>query len=490
MVIPDAIDGLQDLLRAIRIADIVDIAFISVVLYGVLTWFRETTSRSVYVGLSILAVVYLFARVFDMYMTALVFQAVFAVLLVALVVVFQEDIRRVFERVAAFGTIRDSRRTTTFAHVDTIVGVAADLAAKKIGGLIVLKGRETLERHIDGGIELEGQISKPLLESIFDPHSPGHDGAVVVDNNRIRLYAAHLPLSKNIKQIGPRGTRHSAAVGLSEVSDALTIVVSEERGEISLAEQGKLTTGVSPAKLRARIEQFCEQVFPKLNQELLWQRLIRKHAALKLVSIILACVGWYFLSYQAGTIQRTFQVPIELRDASETLVFDYQPTEVRVTLSGLERAFLLLAPSTLKMSLDVSEFEEGSYQIPLEDEHFSGPSNLSVYGIEPRTLYLDAHVLVPKSLPIEVEVDLQKPLAKGVILKSVEAVPPTMPVLVWRANWETTDVLLTAPVDLSKVTESATIDAMLVLPRHVRLPKGKQPTVKARVEVERLDNGP
>src|SRR5262245_19500688 len=127
---------LEDLLRAIRPADVFDIAFIAVFLYTLLTWFQATASRSVIVGVSLLMLVYFLARAFDMYMTALVFQAVFAVLLVALVVVFQEDLRRVFERLASWGTLRDRRVSdSTFPHLDAVIETAFSCADDKVGAL-------------------------------------------------------------------------------------------------------------------------------------------------------------------------------------------------------------------------------------------------------------------------------------------------------------------------------------------------------------------
>lgn len=474
-------NDLTDLLRALRIADALDIAFISVLLYAVLTWFRETTSRPVYIGLAILAVVYLLARAFDMVMTTLFFQATFAFLLVALVVVFQEDLRRIFERVSSLGTLRDPRRRpTTFSHIDTLVAVATDLAAKKVGALIVVKGRDPLDRHIDGGIENDGQISKPLLDSIFDPHSMGHDGAVIIEGNRLKKFAAHLPLSRNLKEVGSRGTRHSAAVGLSEVCDALVIVASEERGQISVAEGGKLRLMSSPAQLQDRLERFFHRIHPRKTQEF-WKRILRKHGALKAISLALACLGWYLLSYQAGTVQQTFNIPVELRNAPPDLVLNDPPTEVKVTLSGRERAFALLVPSTLKVSLDVSNIEEGLHGIPLEDEHVKRPANLAVYGIEPRTLFLDAHTLVPAQLSVEVQTDGRVP--DGLELKGLQVTPRSVNVMVWKSERQRTERLLTAPIDLSKFTKTTTVTAPLILPRHVRSANGKPLEVQVTVEV-------
>lgn len=479
------LDTLRELAGAVRVADVLDVAFISVLLYAVLTWFRETTSRTVYVGLAILAAVYLLARAFDMFLTAMLFQAVFAVLLLALIVVFQEDLRRVFERIAALGTLRERRQpSTAFSHIDTLVEVASELASKKIGGLIVLRGREPLDRHVDGGIDVDGRISKPLLDSIFDPHSMGHDGATIIENNRITQFAVHLPLSKNLKEVGKYGTRHAAAVGLSEVSDALAIVISEERGQISLAQGGHLKPIGSPAELRDRLEQFCRTKFPAKTRGL-WKRLWKEHAALKAVSVVLACVAWYLLAYQAGTVQQTFVVPVELRNVPENLEFDNPPTDIRVTLSGRERAFALLAPSTLKVSLDVAGITEGIHRIPMEDEQVKRPGNLSVYGIEPRSLLLEAHVLVTAELPIEVGTSGRLP--EGFVMNGIQVAPRSVPVLLWREELDQTRRLSTEPIDLTGLTQTTTVSASLVIPQHVRFAAGKPPNVRVTVEVARAE---
>ena len=105
--------------------------------------------------------------------------------------------------------------------------------------MIVLQGNDPLERHINGGTNLDGIVSEPLLESLFDPHSIGHDGAVIIDGNRVTKFGCHLPLSMNTSKYENIGLRHTAALGLAERSDAICIVVSEERGTISLAYHGK-----------------------------------------------------------------------------------------------------------------------------------------------------------------------------------------------------------------------------------------------------------
>lgn len=287
----------EELTRNVRIADLLDIGIISVFVYSAIVWFKRTTSRSVVIGVLLLTGIYLLARTFDLYLTSLLFQAFFAVLLMAMVVVFQEEIRRAFERIALWGSFRDRRRFAALPGVDALLEGVSTLASNRTGALIVIRGREPLDRHVEGGIPLFGRVSKPLLYSIFDPHSPGHDGAVLIEGDRISKFGAHLPLSKNLAQIGTLGTRHSAALGMSECSDAFVIAVSEERGTIHVAENGRMEALHSVAELKDRLERFYAERFRQAKPSDLPSP-FRQNARIKIFSLILACLGWYLFVYR------------------------------------------------------------------------------------------------------------------------------------------------------------------------------------------------
>ena len=262
------------------------------------------------------------------------------------------------------------------------------MATSKTGALIVLRGKEPLERHLDSGIALGGKVSKPLLYSIFDAHTPGHDGAVIIDDGRIEQFAAHLPISKNTKRIAGRGTRHSAALGLSERSDALTMVVSEERGVVSVAESGKLREMATAAELKRRLEEFLSATFPSTTQPP-WKRLVTQHGRLKILAVVVAIFAWFALAYDPHTIQRTFAVQVEYRSLPDSLILDERaPNDARVTLSGLERNFRFLEPSSLKITLDLGDVRAGTQDFPITESNIRIPANLSPYRIEPRVIRL------------------------------------------------------------------------------------------------------
>jgi diadenylate cyclase len=372
-----------------RVTDAVDILLMSVFLYSALAWFRETASRRVLIGVSVLVAVYGLARAFDMYLISLLFHTGFAVLLIVLIVIFQEDLRRMFERVAAWGSLEQVRQTPSArTDIDALVEAVFTLAEHKTGALIVLKGNEPLERHLDGGITVGGELSKPLLYSIFDASSPGHDGAVILEHGQLSKFAAHLPISKNQPEIAGRGTRHSAALGLSECSDALVIVVSEERGGVSAAEAGRLRELATAAALKARIEEFLAAKFP-VKAQATWRRYVVEHWPLKGSAIGLAVVAWMLLAYRPSTLYRTFILPIEYRNlGGQLLLDDDAPHEARVTVSGSERGFRFLEPGALKLSIDLAGSQAGEQEIAVSERNIRLPGKLDLYRIEPQPIVL------------------------------------------------------------------------------------------------------
>ena len=222
----------------------------AVLLYTAIVWARQTRAAFVVRGILILGGIYIIARYLDLQMMAWVFQGFFAIFLIMIVVIFQEELRQFFER-SPFGVCPKTS--------------SASAPRLQISGSYLVGSGQGTRRRFDcdpatirwsdtsrAGLPLEGKLSGALLKSIFRPHSPGHDGAVLVEQDCITRFAAHLPLSKNLTQLTNAGTRHSAALGLAESSDALCIVVSEERGTISVARDGQTSRGRESAAARRR----------------------------------------------------------------------------------------------------------------------------------------------------------------------------------------------------------------------------------------------
>jgi len=472
---------LEQLHRTFRFADAADIAIVSLFLYAFFMWVRSTTSRQILIGIGVLAAVYLVARVFDLYMTAAIFQAGLAFAAVVAIVVFQEDLRRSFARLALLGKLPRVRTAATDADSDVLIEIVFELAKKRIGALLVVRGTEPLDRHVRGGVATDARISKAMLDSIFDPHSMGHDGAVIIDQDRISQFAVRLPLSENSTEIGSRGTRHSAALGLSELSDAMVVVVSEERGEVSVAERGALEKVETPVELKRRLDRFMYRVRPRTSTGFR-RRLLVENSGLKLASVLVACVAWFLISFEAESIQKTFVVPVEYRNLPDTMdIDDAAPTEARVTLTGLERAFNLLAPSTLKVSLDLSKVEEGPQQIAIDESYVKLPSNLSLFRSAPRIISFGVHTWVKARVAVEPQTEGRLP--RELRQREIKVIPDAVQVLIWRSFTSSTAKIYTEPIDLSRVTATSEFKAKLAVPQHMRLETGQPAEVRVKLDV-------
>jgi uncharacterized protein (TIGR00159 family) len=336
-------DNILNPFTTITLAEVVDIIFIAILLYSAVVWAQRTRAVFVVRGILILGAIFLIARYFDLQMTAWVFQGFFAALLIVIVVIFREELRRMFERIAVWSVIGSRVPALHSTSMDTLVRTAADLARDHIGALVVIRGNDPLERHITGGIPLNGMLSEPLLKSIFDPHSPGHDGAVLVENNQVTRFAVHLPLSKDTRQLAHVGTRHSAALGIAELSDAICLVVSEERGTVSIARDGKLQKLESIQEAGAALQRFLEDKFPTHEQKGLSLQLVRENWLIKIAALSLAIGFWYIFVPGSKLVETTYKIPVVVEALPNDLKLDrIQPTEVTVRFSGPRRAFTYL----------------------------------------------------------------------------------------------------------------------------------------------------
>jgi diadenylate cyclase len=371
----------------IGVADVIDILVVTVLLYTATAWLRQTRAAFVIRGIFILAAVYIVARYLDLQLTAWLFQGFFAIFLIIIVVIFQEELRQIFERIAVWSLATKPARPLRSDAVDILVGTLADLAKEKIGALVVVEGRDPIDRHIMGGIELGGKISEPLLKSIFDPHSPGHDGAAIIENDRISRFAAHLPLSNNFQQLMNVGTRHSAALGLTELSDALCIAVSEERGTISFARNGRLRQVDNIQELGLLLRRFLQEKYPSSERRTFSLALVRENWVVKLVTFSLAVGLWYVLIPGSSTVEVTYQLPVQVQNVpTDYHVEEVMPSQVSATFTGPRRAFYFFDPGKLKVTVDLSSTDTGRKVLRLTEQNVQHPQDLKLQQLDPQTL--------------------------------------------------------------------------------------------------------
>jgi len=250
----------------IRWIDLIDILIVAVLIYYIFLWLQGTRAVPLIRGLILILLVYIAGRVMGLHTLNWLFEKFAAIIAVMLIILFQPELRRTLER---FGrgkfleTLGFSPLPHGSVYVRHIVRAVEQLSEDKIGALIVLEKITGLTEYLESGVRLDAVLSTELLLSIFEPKSPLHDGAVMVQGDRVLSASCLLPISDSRLLDKRLGTRHRAAVGVSELSDALVIVVSEKTGIISLAENGYLTRYLTKDLLEEKLFSIYKTEKPK-----------------------------------------------------------------------------------------------------------------------------------------------------------------------------------------------------------------------------------
>ena len=235
-------------LPRISLSNLVEIIIITIVIYEVLLWIMNTRAWTLLKGLAVILAFTLFAAVFQLRIILWILERTATIAATALLVIFQPELRKALEQLGSQKIITnilsfdDGKENNEFSErtVNEIVRATFEMAKVKTGALMVIEQNDSLKEIERTGIQINGLISSQLLINIFEHNTPLHDGAVVLRGNRVTAATCYLPLSDNMSISKDLGTRHRAAVGISETSDSLTIVVSEETGRVSVAQGGKL----------------------------------------------------------------------------------------------------------------------------------------------------------------------------------------------------------------------------------------------------------
>lgn len=232
---------------------VLDVVIVAILIYWGYLFLRQTRAIRILYGLLILIVLMLLAKLLDLVLLNWILQYVMAMLLVAIPIVFQPELRNALETLGRSGLIGDFSKQTARGDVfDQILLAIKTLASQKTGALIVLQRKTGLREHVEKGVRVNADLSAELLISIFFPKSPLHDGAVIVIGSRIVSASVMLPVTE--KEFSSKfGSRHRAAIGITENSDAVSVVVSEETGVVSLAVAGELERRISEERLRNRL---------------------------------------------------------------------------------------------------------------------------------------------------------------------------------------------------------------------------------------------
>ena len=268
-------------MSGIRWTDIVEIIILSFLIYHILVWIKNTKAWSLLKGILVIAVFILFAAYFEMNTILWIVNNLFSVAVTAVVVILQPELRRAVEELGRKNIISSIIPITVgrgpeggrFSDktINEIVKACVEMGRARTGALIVMEKDESLTDYERTGIEIDGVVTSQLLINIFEHNTPLHDGAVIVRGDRVTSATCYLPLSDNMRLSKELGTRHRAGVGISEVTDSLTIIVSEETGKISVAYGGNLERNVDAERLRARLSDLQNKSEEDSRKRIVWK---------------------------------------------------------------------------------------------------------------------------------------------------------------------------------------------------------------------------
>lgn len=248
----------------ISVIDLLEIVILAFVIYHVALWIKNTRAWTLLKGIIVLLACYVIAYILGMNVIVWIFERTISIGITALIIVFQPELRRALEELGQkkivstlipFDDTRNQNERFSERSINEIVKATVEMAKAKTGALIIMEKDIDLSEYERTGIELDSTISSQLLVNIFEHNTPLHDGAVIIRGDRIVSATCYLPLSDNMGLSKELGTRHRAGVGISEVTDSLTIIVSEETGRISVAVGGKLLRNIDGELLRKKLTQ-------------------------------------------------------------------------------------------------------------------------------------------------------------------------------------------------------------------------------------------
>ncbi len=443
--------------------------------------FLRLGAWKIMVGILLAVAVFVAADFLELTGIKWIYSNVSHVAVIALIIIFQPELRKMFERAASLRRTQGVKRGSDLSAMVSKALFA--LSGQKRGAIIVLPGREPVSRWIKGGYSLNAEPSYPLLMSIFDPNSPGHDGAVIIRGEKISHFGVRLPVSQTSNLTEDYGTRHHAAMGLAEVTDALILLVSEERGRVMIFHQGDMRQASNPENLKETISShrhITGMLLPDTPGGLRAWVL----APQVIISAVLAVSIWSALNIAKAEIrQRVLSVPVEYASAPGNLILvGDKVSEVKLYLGGPKPELDALTPSQLSIKVDLSKAMAGKQNFIITHENIKLPRNIRLLDAVPPNLTLDLAAISEQEIPVKPQ--LVGKLAEGLKLKSVNVKPEKVRALLpgaeGRAN---TFNLTTTPIYLETLFETTTIFCKIIAPPSVQPVDKRWPDVAVNLEI-------
>lgn len=438
--------------------DIVDILLISFFIHRFYFYFRGTNALRIVVGLFFIWLFYLTARASGLVLTSWFLQGLGATLIILIIVVFQREIREILIHTSPFALLWRGWKKKGTLDLDTFSQTIFNFAKRRIGTLIVLEQQEDLSDHLQGCISIGAIFSPHLLESIFNPTSPIHDGAVIISGGHIEKAGCFLPLTERPNLPYKFGARHRAALGLAERSDAIVVVVSEERGDVHIVKGQMFNQVANPTQLSSILR---DTIYGPEGKEI--KRKIRRDIIKELVGYglitMMVVIFWGFLGGRQPSL-KAITVPLEFRGLpANCKMIDVSTNKVELQIQGRRHLVNSLKPEQIEAYLDLNKFSaSGVHFIPLSMLNINLPPGLEVMDIKPSRVRIKIEKLITKSLDVHITWKTKPPPRINITV-----MPKTVEVLGTESKIKRISYISTVPVDGAKLRPGQEIEVALAL---------------------------
>lgn len=467
-------------LNMLRWQDAVDMFLVGYILFRLYVLFRGTMIFRILLGLAILWLVQRLASYEGLIVTTWMLQGVTAVAALVVVVVFRHELRAVFQSKTLRAVLWGIPRLGRLTPIDIVADTAFELAQRRHGALIVVPGKDVLnEEVLHSGIVWDGRLSKEMLLSVFWPDNPVHDGAAVVQGDRVAEVGAILPLSHSQELPSYYGTRHRAALGLAEMTDALVVVVSEERGTVATASEGRFRIFSTRATL-------TKALAGHLGIDVEGRGPVRRErlglGLAALASLLFVIAAWLSFTQGMDTIT-SLEAPIEYTNRDPNIeILKTSSQTVHLRLSGSAALIKLMRPEQVQVRIDLKEAGVGSKVFTVSADQVTLPPGILLQQVDPPAIQVTLDVPVTRTLPLQV--DWTGHLPDNLVLTQVTLSPTQLQVIGGSQLVGGLSTLYTEPVPLDQIRESGVLEVKPSLsPSTLKLAPGARDRVKVRYVV-------
>jgi diadenylate cyclase len=476
-------EKLINFLSSMRWQDFVDISLNSYILFRFYVLFRGTNVFRVLIGMTVLWFFQRIAISLGLIVTSWVAQGIVAVGAIIIIVVFRNEIRRVLQAKNLKSILWGLSSKTPITPTETIVDSAFEMAHRKCGGLIVIPGKEDLSDAVQGGIPWKGFITREMINSIFWHDNPVHDGAAIVNGDQISVVGAILPLSHRDDLPSHYGTRHRAALGLAEATDALVIVVSEERGDVLVAKGSRLREIKQKSTLESNIQEHLGT--PAIKKR--YQRKERLETATAALLSIIFITGIWFSVSRGQTTLFSLDIPIEYLNQKPGMeIVNTSAKSVNLVLSGSGALIKSITPDQVSVRLDLSKAVIGPNTFNVTAGNISLPPGILLKEVNPPAVEVDLDETLKKELPVQI--DWTGKLPPDSILSVFKMDPETVEVVGGKRFLEKMTTLYTEKIPLDNLRGQGEITAKLALnPASLKIAPGSKDKVTIDYRVQKRE---